>query len=117
MTKTKIVDGVKYWLRETGGGYCTGCAAEQDDKLCKQLSGECRLGIWCNTERPETVAPLQPTKLDPVQLAIHNYQQLAQAVQQAGGSVHILESHTVPQLLETLARNGVTLKATYEARH
>ena len=111
---TKIVNGVKYWLRETEGGYCKGCAAERDDQLCKQLSGECQKGIWCNTERP---TPLQPHKPDPVKLALHNYQQLAQAVQDAGGSVHILESHTVPQLLQTLARNRITIKATYEARH
>ena len=114
MTKTKIVNGVKYWLRETGGGYCTGCAAERDDQLCKQLIGECLLGIWCNTERPDTVPPLEQPRRDAVALALHNYQQLAQAVQDAGGSVHILESHTVPQLLQTLARNNITLQATYD---
>lgn len=117
MAKTKIVDGVKYWLRETEDGYCTGCAAEQDDKLCKQLSGECQLGIWCNTERPETVAPLQRFRRDQVKLAIHNHQQLAQALQQAGGSVQVIENFTALELLLALARNNITLKATYEAHH
>ena len=81
-------------------------------------------GIWCNTENLTTAPPLEPAEPAPVegrvttpqelQLFIKNYQQLAQAVQRAGGCIEILETHTVPQLLETLARNGITIKATYD---
>lgn len=122
MTKTKIVNGVQYWFRpSTTAGSCDGCAADQDYSLCKQLNGSCAGGIWCNTERPTTVPPLEPaavkgrvTTPQELQLFIKNYQQLAQAVQRAGGSIEILETHTVPQLLETLARNNITLQATYD---
>lgn len=125
MTKTKTVNATVYWFQPVTPDYtCEGCAAEFSYDLCKKLSDQCMGGIWCNTERPTTVPPLEPapvkgrvTTPQELQLFIKNYQQLAQAVQQAGGSVHILESHTVPQLLQTLARNGITLKATYEARH
>lgn len=120
--KTKTVNGVKYWFRLTTPEWsCDGCAADQDYSLCEQLNGNCKGGIWCNTERPTTVPPLEPapvkgrvTTPQELQLFIRNYQQLAQAVQEAGGSVHILETHTVPQLLETLARNNITLQATYD---
>lgn len=117
----KIVNGVQYWFRPTTPEWsCDGCAADQDYPLCTKLNGNCHGGIWCNTERPTTVPPLEPapvkgrvTTPQELQLFIRNYQQLAQAVQRAGGSIEILETHTVPQLLETLARNGITIKATY----
>ena len=119
MTATKTVNGVQYWLRPTAPAHsCEGCAAEQDDTLCAVLGNHCHGGIWCNTERPETVPQPAPAKgrtttTQELQVFIRNYQQLAQAIQQVGGSVEILETYTVPQLLETLARNGITLQATY----
>lgn len=116
----KIVNGVQYWFRPTTPAEsCDGCAADQDYPLCTKLNGNCHGGIWCNTERPDTVPQYIPRvnpgtkKHNEVTLAIHNYQQLAQAIQQAGGCIEILETHTVPQLLETLARNKITLQATY----
>ena len=120
MTATKTVNGVQYWLRPTAPAHsCEGCAAEQDDTLCTELGNSCHGGIWCNTERPDTVPQYTPQgnpdtkKHNEVTLAICNYQQLAQAIQQAGGCIEILETYTVPQLLETLARNNITIKATY----
>ena len=120
-TKTATFNGVVYWLRPAvPANSCRNCAGEHDDELCYVLGNSCHGGIWCNTDTaPQHTARVNPgtKKHNEVTLAICNYQQLAQAIQQAGGAVEILETHTVPQLLETLARNNITIKATYEARH
>ena len=62
MTATKTVNGVRYELRPSGS--CEGCAAADDYRLCRQLGVGCASaavdGIWCNTERPDTVLPLEP---------------------------------------------------------
>ena len=117
MTATKTVNGTTYMLYEgvdTGvDTYCKGCAAERDGPLCSRLAGECGTAVWIVDTSPAPRVNPGTKKHNEVTLAICNYQQLAQAIQRAGGSVGILETHTVPQLLETLARNGITLKATY----
>lgn len=121
MITTKTVNGVQYWLRPTAAKSCDGCAALGDYQLCSQLGGrlrgDCHEGVWCNTDTVPQYSPrVNPgtKKHNEVTLAINNYQQLAQAIQQAGGCIEILETHTGPQLLETLARNNITLQATYD---
>ena len=115
MTKTKTVDGTIYMLHKGVDTYfCKGCAAECNDYLCRQLGKECGAGgIWIEDTSPAPRVNQGTKKHNEVTLAICNYQQLAQAVQRAGGCIDILETHTVPQLLETLARNNITLQATY----
>ena len=120
MIAIKTVNGVRYRSRPINPeNSCVGCAARYDPELCNQLNSCCYGAIWCNTEHPDTVPQHTPRvnpdtkKHNEVSLAICNYQQLAQAIQQAGGCIEILETHTVPQLLETLACNNITIKATY----
>lgn len=124
----RTIDGTTY-ATVPNTDSCRSCAAYGINGLCHQLrrtEGSTNYCLehsvtWCNTERPTTVPQLEPaavkgrvTTPQELQLFIRNYQQLAKAVQRAGGLIEILETHTVPQLLETLARNNITIKATCE---
>ena len=123
------IGNINYEAHDDCGNGCDGCVADGKVQLCatlQQAAGDeisyCSdyQVIWVkastNTQQPAAVeGQITATKPgDAVQLALNNYAELARAVQQAGGSVHVvLQEFTVPQLLETLAINNITLKATY----
>lgn len=106
MTKTKTINNVVYWFRPTAPVYtCVDCVAENDHQLCVQLGDECRGGVW-------TKPPVQKPHT-PVETALKNYDQLAGAMQAAGGAVEALQSMTLFEFLAAAAKNNITITAKY----
>jgi hypothetical protein len=114
--RTKVTGGTVYQFCEMPSAphSCDGCVGENNISLCKKLNVGCHGSIWqiATARRTETTK-----EWDALQLGLRNYSQLAAAIQCAGGAVELLEHPEVLRLLETLARNNITLKAEYAKHH
>jgi hypothetical protein len=87
--------------------------------MCAEIDGEndCLSHgiIWLKRGSAPAPAPAPQEKpLEPIKRAVRNYQSLHKAIEAAGGdATWLLSNNKVEEFLATMAKNGITIVATY----
>ena len=112
------VDNVTYQAVPETDSNCTGCAAyDQHPRLRAALQTKeslcVRAGIIWVLAHEKQFPATEPKPADPVTAALKSYDQLATAMQAAGGDIQALGDMTLFEFLVAAAKNNISITAKY----